>query len=175
MPFMEVCRKELNLWSALAVYRGGAFKRHLSCSFAAALLPPHISHPKICIQRTRSQRSVVNISKNFRHKISDTSKTLSVQWAYCVSSKSVPAGMDAPDMLGHNVAVGSAVSSQNTWIACTCHQATLIQADDHPNVLLLLNVVQVPKSNKPLLSANATDPSLEMVLLCCWIDILYIS
>lgn len=45
---------------------------------------------------------------------------------------------------------GASESSESTWVAGTCHQATLIQPDDHPNVLLLLNVVQVPIGNKPL-------------------------
>ncbi len=31
-----------------------------------------------------------------------------------------------------------------TWIAGACYKATLIQSDDHANILLFFNVVQIP-------------------------------
>lgn len=37
-----------------------------------------------------------------------------------------------------------------TGIACTGNQTPLIQPDDHANVLLLLNVVQVPAQQRAL-------------------------
>jgi small nuclear ribonucleoprotein (snRNP)-like protein len=30
-----------------------------------------------------------------------------------------------------------------TWIAGACYKATLVQPDDHANILLFLNVVQI--------------------------------
>ncbi len=30
-----------------------------------------------------------------------------------------------------------------TWIAGACYKATLIQSDDHANILLFLNIVQI--------------------------------
>ena len=41
---------------------------------------------------------------------------------------------------------------QNTWIACTGHKAALIQPDDHANVLLLFNVIQVSEKQEPAVS-----------------------
>lgn len=54
----------------------------------------------------------------------------------------------------------------DTWVACTCHQTALIQPDDHPDVLLLLNVVQIPKGNIQLLSATVLGLHLQMTSIC---------
>ena len=44
----------------------------------------------------------------------------------------------------NTTSANAARSRSCTRVACTRHQASLIQPNDHPNVLLLFNVIQIP-------------------------------